>query len=139
MLGIVWVDHRLAIQPGEQPIAARQATALGVAGYLRGECLDFATTVRAMPLSGTANDSVDDPCAAGDTRPSKNRLRGSRRHDHRPRGRALEADRGGGRDVAGQHQSDALAALVVAHDVLVHSAGAQMHTFSPLDVARRAR
>lgn len=40
---------------------------------------------------------------------------------------------------AGQHQPDALAALVVAHDVLVHSAGRQVHIVSPLDVARRAR
>lgn len=40
---------------------------------------------------------------------------------------------------AGQHQPDALAALVVAHDVLVHSLGAQIHVVSPLDVARRAR
>jgi hypothetical protein len=40
---------------------------------------------------------------------------------------------------AGQHQPDALAALVVAHDVLVHSLGAQVHIVSPLDVARRAR
>lgn len=40
---------------------------------------------------------------------------------------------------AGQHQPDALAALVVAHDVLVHSLGAQIHLVSPLDVARRAR
>jgi hypothetical protein len=39
----------------------------------------------------------------------------------------------------GQHQPDSLAALVVAHDVLVHSAGQQMHIFSPLDAARRAR
>lgn len=40
---------------------------------------------------------------------------------------------------AGQHQPDALAALVVAHDVLVHSAGHRVHIVSPLDVARRAR
>jgi hypothetical protein len=40
---------------------------------------------------------------------------------------------------AGQHQPDALAALVVAHDVLVHSVGQQVHIASPLDVARRAR
>jgi hypothetical protein len=36
-------------------------------------------------------------------------------------------------------QPDALAAVVVAHDVLVHSAVAQVHFVSPLDVARRAR
>lgn len=40
---------------------------------------------------------------------------------------------------AGQHQPDALAAVVVARDVLVHSVGAQVHLVSPLDVARRAR
>lgn len=40
---------------------------------------------------------------------------------------------------AGQHQPDALAAVVVAHDVLVHSAGHQVHFVSPLDVERRAR
>lgn len=40
---------------------------------------------------------------------------------------------------AGQHQPDALAAVVVAHDVLVHAAGQQIHLVSPLDVARRAR
>nr|WP_255396769.1 terminase family protein [Mycobacterium sp. 852002-51613_SCH5001154] len=40
---------------------------------------------------------------------------------------------------AGQHQPDALAALVVAHDVLVHSVGHQVHIVSPLDVERRAR
>lgn len=40
---------------------------------------------------------------------------------------------------AGQHQPDSLAAVVVAHDVLVHSAGHQVHIVSPLDVARRAR
>jgi hypothetical protein len=34
---------------------------------------------------------------------------------------------------------DALASMVVAHDVLVHSAGHQVHIVSPLDVARRAR
>ncbi|OBF56731.1 hypothetical protein A5756_10595 [Mycobacterium sp. 852002-53434_SCH5985345] len=39
----------------------------------------------------------------------------------------------------GQHQPDALAALVVAHDVLIHSAGQHIHFVSPLDVARRAR
>ena len=40
---------------------------------------------------------------------------------------------------SGQHQPDALAALVVAHDVLVHSAGQQMYIVSPLDAARHAR
>jgi phage terminase large subunit-like protein len=40
---------------------------------------------------------------------------------------------------AGQHQPDALAALVVAHDVLVHSGGHQVHIVSPLDVERRFR
>jgi hypothetical protein len=40
---------------------------------------------------------------------------------------------------AGQHQPDALAALVVAHDVLVHSVGHQVHIVSPLDVERRVR
>lgn len=40
---------------------------------------------------------------------------------------------------AGQHQPDSLAAVVVAHDVLVHSAGHQFHIVSPLDLARRAR
>jgi hypothetical protein len=39
----------------------------------------------------------------------------------------------------GRHQSDALAALVVAHDVLVHAAGRQWNFASPLDPARRAR
>ena len=37
------------------------------------------------------------------------------------------------------HQPDSLAALVVAHDVLDHGQGQQMHIVSPLDVARRAR
>jgi hypothetical protein len=40
---------------------------------------------------------------------------------------------------AGQHQPDALAAVVVAHDVLVHSAGHVVHIVSPLDVERRLR
>ncbi|GAB1811847.1 hypothetical protein MUNTM_08850 [Mycobacterium sp. MUNTM1] len=40
---------------------------------------------------------------------------------------------------AGQHQPDVLAALVVAHDVLVHSIGQQWTFVSPLDTARRAR
>jgi hypothetical protein len=40
---------------------------------------------------------------------------------------------------AGQHQPDALAALVVAHDVLVHSAGQQWGFASLIDAARRAR
>ncbi|BCO41222.1 hypothetical protein MINTM001_23610 [Mycobacterium paraintracellulare] len=40
---------------------------------------------------------------------------------------------------AGQHQPDSLAAVVVAHDVLVHSIGRQMGFASPLDTARRAR
>ncbi|WP_083154215.1 terminase large subunit domain-containing protein [Mycobacterium persicum] len=40
---------------------------------------------------------------------------------------------------AGQHQPDSLAAVVVAHDVLVHSAGHQVHFVSPLDAERRAR
>ena len=40
---------------------------------------------------------------------------------------------------AGQHQPDALAAVVVAHDVLVHSAGHQAYIVSPLDVERRLR
>ncbi|KUI17398.1 hypothetical protein AU191_08805 [Mycolicibacterium acapulense] len=39
----------------------------------------------------------------------------------------------------GQHQPDALAALVVAHDVLAHSIGQQWHIVSPLDIERRAR
>lgn len=39
---------------------------------------------------------------------------------------------------AGQHQPDALAALVVAHDVLVHAAGQQWGFASPIDAARRA-
>lgn len=39
----------------------------------------------------------------------------------------------------GQHQPDALAALVVVHDVLSHAAGRQMTLVSPLDTARRAR
>lgn len=40
---------------------------------------------------------------------------------------------------AGQHQPDALAALVVAHDVLVHSIGQQIHIVSMVDIARRDR
>jgi hypothetical protein len=40
---------------------------------------------------------------------------------------------------AGQHQPDALAALVVAHDVLAHSLGQQLHLVSPLDAVRAAR
>ena len=40
---------------------------------------------------------------------------------------------------AGQHQPDALAALVVAHDVLVHSIGQQWSFSSPLDTERRLR
>lgn len=40
---------------------------------------------------------------------------------------------------AGQHQPDRVAAAVVAYDVLVHSAGAQMHIVTPMDAARRAR
>jgi phage terminase large subunit-like protein len=40
---------------------------------------------------------------------------------------------------SGQHQPDSLAALVVAHDVLVHSVGHRVHIVSPLDVERRAR
>lgn len=39
----------------------------------------------------------------------------------------------------GQHQPDALAALVVAHDLLVHAFGAQVAFASPLDVERRMR
>lgn len=40
---------------------------------------------------------------------------------------------------AGQHQPDSLAALVVAHDVLVHSIGQQWGFSSPLDTERRMR
>jgi phage terminase large subunit-like protein len=40
---------------------------------------------------------------------------------------------------AGQHQPDALAALVVAHDVLVHAAGRQWSFASPLETERRMR
>lgn len=40
---------------------------------------------------------------------------------------------------AGQHQPDSLAAVVVAHDVLVHSIGKQWGFASPVDAARRAR
>ncbi|WP_333895088.1 terminase large subunit domain-containing protein [Mycolicibacterium gadium] len=40
---------------------------------------------------------------------------------------------------AGQHQPDSLAAVVVAHDVLVHSIGQQWGFASPLDSERRAR
>ncbi|RFZ13757.1 hypothetical protein VIMS_02855 [Mycobacterium marinum] len=40
---------------------------------------------------------------------------------------------------AGQHQPDALAALVVAHDVLVHSMGQAWGFAPPIDVARRVR
>jgi len=39
---------------------------------------------------------------------------------------------------AGQHQPDSLAALVVAHDVLVHAAGQRITFGSPLASARRA-
>lgn len=38
---------------------------------------------------------------------------------------------------AGQHQPDSLAALVVAHDVAVHSVGGRMTFANPLDAARR--
>ncbi|OBG00768.1 hypothetical protein A5773_04180 [Mycobacterium sp. 852014-52450_SCH5900713] len=38
---------------------------------------------------------------------------------------------------AGQHQPDGLAALVVAHDVLVHAAGRQWSFASPLETERR--
>lgn len=37
---------------------------------------------------------------------------------------------------AGQHQPDALAVLVVAHDVAVHSAGRQLHIATPDLTAR---
>ncbi|CDM78539.1 terminase large subunit domain-containing protein [Mycobacterium marinum] len=40
---------------------------------------------------------------------------------------------------AGQHQPDSLAALVVAHDVLVHAIGQQWGFSSPLDTERRMR
>lgn len=40
---------------------------------------------------------------------------------------------------AGQHQPDSLAAVVVAHDVLVHAIGQHVYFVSPLAVARRAR
>ena len=40
---------------------------------------------------------------------------------------------------SGQHQPDSLAALVVAHDVLIHAAGQQWHIVSPLDAERRVR
>ncbi|MGO9157847.1 hypothetical protein [Mycobacterium sp.] len=40
---------------------------------------------------------------------------------------------------AGQHQPDALAALVVAHDVLVHAARQQIRIVSPVDLERRVR
>lgn len=40
---------------------------------------------------------------------------------------------------SGQHQPDCLAALTVAYDVLIHSAGPQVHIVSPLDVERRIR
>ncbi len=38
---------------------------------------------------------------------------------------------------AGQHQPDALAALVIAHDVLAPVAGQQVQFVSPLDISRR--
>jgi hypothetical protein len=38
---------------------------------------------------------------------------------------------------AGQHQPDDLAALIVAHDVLVHSAGRQWSFASPVETERR--
>jgi hypothetical protein len=40
---------------------------------------------------------------------------------------------------AGQHQPDSLAALVVAFDVLAHSAGQHWGFVSPVDVERRMR
>ncbi|HTQ21339.1 hypothetical protein [Mycobacterium sp.] len=40
---------------------------------------------------------------------------------------------------SGQHQPDALAAAVIAHDRLVKTAGQQMHIVSPIEAARRAR
>lgn len=40
---------------------------------------------------------------------------------------------------AGQHQPDQLAALVVAHDILVHSVGQRIVIASPLDAIRRER
>lgn len=40
---------------------------------------------------------------------------------------------------AGQHQPDALAALVAGHDVLVHSLGQRVTFASPVDVERRMR
>lgn len=40
---------------------------------------------------------------------------------------------------AGQHQPDSLAALVVAHDVLVHAVGQRWSFASPVESARRSR
>lgn len=40
---------------------------------------------------------------------------------------------------SGQHQPDSLAAAVVAHDVLVHSAGRQWSFASPVEIERRRR
>jgi hypothetical protein len=40
---------------------------------------------------------------------------------------------------AGQHQPDSLAALVVAHDTLIHSAGQRWEFASPVDTERRMR
>jgi hypothetical protein len=40
---------------------------------------------------------------------------------------------------AGAHQPDRLAALTVAHDVLVHAAGGAVTFASPLDAERRTR
>ncbi|WP_157228755.1 hypothetical protein [Nocardia brevicatena] len=39
---------------------------------------------------------------------------------------------------AGQHQPDSLAALMIAHDVLVHAVGHRVTFGSPLVSARRA-
>jgi hypothetical protein len=46
-------------------VAGAFATALGVAGYLRGERLDFARPSTTMPLSGITNDSADSRPARG--------------------------------------------------------------------------
>lgn len=40
---------------------------------------------------------------------------------------------------AGQHQPDALAALVIAHDILAHAVGQRVTFASPLDAERRMR
>lgn len=128
----------LAVDVGASEIAvegfaARETYRRVVADALRRAKLDRPIRVTTWPPKGSGRGGGDALAR------SSALLQGLETGTTRIAGHLPELEQAAITWQAGQHQPDSLAAVVVAHDVLVHSIGQQWGFASPLDTERRMR